>query len=251
MEIRPILSALMRSKVAMILIGLQVALTLAIVCNALFIISQRLEHMARPSGMNESRHVLVRQQRLRPGLQREGRAAVRSRDAAPAAGRRRRGADELGADERRRLEHGPQPRSRARRRRPRDTTIYLVDDHAIEHVRHASRRRPQLQARGNRVARFRRSAAARRSRSSRKALADKLFPDEDAIGKQVYFDQDPPTTTIIGVVDRLQEPWMSSDDDRERDVRAGVHAVRQLDALSRARRARPPRRSHEARSSRR
>jgi putative ABC transport system permease protein len=31
MEIRPILSALMRSKVAMILIGLQVALTLAIV----------------------------------------------------------------------------------------------------------------------------------------------------------------------------------------------------------------------------
>ena len=54
MEIRPILSALMRSKVAMILIGLQVALTLAIVCNALFIIGQRLEHMGRPSGMNEA-----------------------------------------------------------------------------------------------------------------------------------------------------------------------------------------------------
>ena len=68
MEIRPILSALMRSKVAMILIGLQVALTLAIVCNALFIIGQRLEHMGRPSGMNESRHVLVRQQWLRSGL---------------------------------------------------------------------------------------------------------------------------------------------------------------------------------------
>src|SRR5690349_20262265 len=54
MEIRPILSALMRSKVAMILIGLQVALTLAIVCNALFIISQRIERMNRPSGMNEA-----------------------------------------------------------------------------------------------------------------------------------------------------------------------------------------------------
>ena len=53
MEIRPIFSALMRSKVAMILIGLQVALTLAIVCNALFIIGQRLDHMARPSGMDE------------------------------------------------------------------------------------------------------------------------------------------------------------------------------------------------------
>ncbi|MEP6882486.1 MAG: peptide ABC transporter permease, partial [Dokdonella sp.] len=54
MEIRPILSALMRSKVSMILIGVQVALTLAIVCNALFIIGQRLEHMGRPSGMNEA-----------------------------------------------------------------------------------------------------------------------------------------------------------------------------------------------------
>ena len=38
MEIRPILSALMRSKVSMILIGLQVALTLAIVCNLIFIV---------------------------------------------------------------------------------------------------------------------------------------------------------------------------------------------------------------------
>ena len=54
MEIRPILSALMRSKVSMILIGVQVALTLAIVCNALFIIGQRLDHMGRPSGMNET-----------------------------------------------------------------------------------------------------------------------------------------------------------------------------------------------------
>ena len=54
MEIRPILSALMRSKVSMILIGLQVALTLAIVCNALFIIGQRLDRMHRPSGMNET-----------------------------------------------------------------------------------------------------------------------------------------------------------------------------------------------------
>ena len=54
MEIRPIISALMRSKVALVLIGLQIALTLAIVCNALFIISQRIETMARPSGMNET-----------------------------------------------------------------------------------------------------------------------------------------------------------------------------------------------------
>ena len=45
-----------------------------------------------------------------------------------------------------------------------------------------------------------------------KALADKLFPDGNAVGRQVYLDEDPPTTTIVGVVDRMQEPWVSSDD---------------------------------------
>ena len=54
MEIRPILSALMRSKVALVLIGLQIALTLAIVCNSLFIISQRIQLMSRDSGINEA-----------------------------------------------------------------------------------------------------------------------------------------------------------------------------------------------------
>src|SRR4029079_13282071 len=54
MEIRPILSALMRSKVALILIGLQIALTLAIVCNSLFIIATRFEQMGRPSGLDEA-----------------------------------------------------------------------------------------------------------------------------------------------------------------------------------------------------
>lgn len=54
MEFRPILSALMRNKVGMVLIGLQVALTLAIVVNALFIINSRLANMARPSGLDEA-----------------------------------------------------------------------------------------------------------------------------------------------------------------------------------------------------
>jgi putative ABC transport system permease protein len=58
-EIRPIISALMRSKVALVLIGLQIALTLAIVCNALFIINQRIETMSRPSGMNETNTFMI------------------------------------------------------------------------------------------------------------------------------------------------------------------------------------------------
>ena len=48
--------------------------------------------------------------------------------------------------------------------------------------------------------------------SPKNYAADKLFPDGNAVGKQVYLDEDPPTTTIVGVVDRMQEPWVSSDD---------------------------------------
>jgi putative ABC transport system permease protein len=54
MEILPILSALRRNKVGALLIGLQIALALAIVCNCLSVIQQYREQMARPSGMDES-----------------------------------------------------------------------------------------------------------------------------------------------------------------------------------------------------
>ncbi len=54
MEIRPILSAMLRNKTAPLLIAAQVALTLAIVCNALYIIRDRLATAARPSGADEN-----------------------------------------------------------------------------------------------------------------------------------------------------------------------------------------------------
>lgn len=52
MEIRPILSAMLRNKTGAILIALQIALTLAIVCNAVFIIHDRMTQMGRDSGMD-------------------------------------------------------------------------------------------------------------------------------------------------------------------------------------------------------
>ncbi|MEG1325171.1 MAG: FtsX-like permease family protein, partial [Janthinobacterium sp.] len=67
MEIRPILSALMRSKTGAILVALQVALSLAILANALHIVNVRQEVAARPSGVaaeGEVFHLLARN--LRP-----------------------------------------------------------------------------------------------------------------------------------------------------------------------------------------
>ena len=210
MEIRPILSALMRSKVAMILIGLQVALTLAIVCNALFIISERLAHMARPSGMNEAdtfwfgsngfgqgyNAKVVQQSDLAILRQLPGVADAAPTNSVPMSD----GGWSTGLSLQAR-----QKTSTA------ETTIYLVDDHAIStfgtHLvagRNFKAEEIESVDFGDRL--------LPKVAIVSKALADKLYPDQDPIGKQVFFDQDPPTTTIIGVVDRLQEPWVSSKD---------------------------------------
>ncbi|MNV17071.1 Macrolide export ATP-binding/permease protein MacB [compost metagenome] len=53
MDIRPILSTLTRHKTAAALIVLEIALTCAIICNALFIVSQRIETMNLASGIDD------------------------------------------------------------------------------------------------------------------------------------------------------------------------------------------------------
>ena len=55
---RPIISTLLRQKYAMAMLVLQIALTLAVISNGLFIVSQRLDILQRPSGIDES-HIFV------------------------------------------------------------------------------------------------------------------------------------------------------------------------------------------------
>lgn len=52
MELRPILSAMFRNKTGAILVGLQIAITLAVVANAVFIIMQRAEKIGREPGID-------------------------------------------------------------------------------------------------------------------------------------------------------------------------------------------------------
>jgi putative ABC transport system permease protein len=54
MELRPILSAMLRNKTGAVLVGLQIALTLAVVANAVFIIMQRVEKIGRPPGIDSA-----------------------------------------------------------------------------------------------------------------------------------------------------------------------------------------------------
>lgn len=59
MEFRPILSAMLRNKTGVFLVGLQIALTLAVVANAVFIIMQRVEKMGRPPGIDSDNLVFA------------------------------------------------------------------------------------------------------------------------------------------------------------------------------------------------
>jgi len=210
MEIRPILSALMRSKVSMILIGLQVALTLAIVCNALFIIGQRLDLMNRPSGMNEADTFMFGSSGFGQGY--DGRAVLKSdlallrqipgvadatnTNSVPMSG----GGWGSGIS--------LQPKQK---NSTADSTFYMVDDHAL------STFGAKLVAGRN----FTPAEVEDHDQGQRvkppviivsKALADKLFPNGDALGKQVYLDEDDPRSTIIGIVEKTQEPWTDSKD---------------------------------------
>ena len=53
MEIRPILSTLLRSKTGPLLVALQVALSLAILANALHVVNERRAAAARPTGLSD------------------------------------------------------------------------------------------------------------------------------------------------------------------------------------------------------
>jgi len=205
MEIRPIISALMRSKVALILIGVQIALTLAIVCNALFIINQRIETMNRPSGMNEADTFIVGSNGFGEGFSTkntfvEDLALLRSlpgvRDATPMNSLpMSNGGWSEGAN----LQAGQKVPTTV-------TTMYFVDDHGIDSYG------TKLIAGRN----FKPEEITVRDRGAvdwppgvivTKALADKLYPGQDAVGKSFYINPEGAPQTIIGIIDRLIVPW--------------------------------------------
>jgi putative ABC transport system permease protein len=76
MEIRPILSTLMRHKTAATLIVLEIALTCAIICNALFMIGERITQVNEVSGLAENE--LVRVQLIAVGNDENAEAQTRA-----------------------------------------------------------------------------------------------------------------------------------------------------------------------------
>ncbi|MFO1505527.1 MAG: FtsX-like permease family protein [Lysobacterales bacterium] len=74
MDIVPILATLRRHKLILWLLMLEIAFSCAIVCNGVFLIVQRMQHMDMPSGIVEHELVQVQQAPIAPPLDRYARA---------------------------------------------------------------------------------------------------------------------------------------------------------------------------------
>ncbi len=216
MTLHPILAALKKHKGGVVLITLQIALTLAIVCNAIFIIGQRLERVQRPSGLNENNLFVVTQQWVGAptgddaasidkldAMQREDVATLRrlpdvesaiAINTLPLVNSTWSGGVGLQPNQRKPTAHA---------------AFYFGDEQAI-----ATLGLKLVAGRNFTAAEVRHEGFRAQHRPPvvivTKALADKLFPDGNALGKTIYaFDRDA-ATTIVGVIDRMQVPSAGS-----------------------------------------
>lgn len=207
MEIRPILSALLRNKTGPILVALQVALSLAILANALHIVSERREVAARPSGLPDEASILymaVRSlskdspEQMLANIKRElevlravpGVASVAQVSQMPMS--LSGGSTSIAADPRQQNESG-------------FGSTYFTGDSIvktfgltlIEGRDFAPHEIPEVNEMTN--------DETPSLIIVTKALADRLWPGVSALGKPLYFGtgDDPNHAQVIGVVDRL------------------------------------------------
>ena len=208
MDIRPILSTLMRHKTAAALIVVEIALTCAIICNALFMISDRLSQVREVSGIAEEE--LVRVQISGIGSDADQVARTRTDLASLRA--------IPGVKDATVLNQVPFVNSswnsgvRLQQEQQQSTlnaTTYMAEDQFIETLgltlvagrdfdadeyREASDLLERTTEDGNIPATI-----------ITRSLADKLFPGEDAIGKAFYSWGDAPIR-VVGVVEHLVRP---------------------------------------------
>jgi putative ABC transport system permease protein len=205
MEVRPILSALLRNKVAALSIAAQIALTLAVLSNALFIIEQRVSASRRPTGVDEANVFFISNQWV-------GSDNLDARvDADLAAIRQAPGVIDAFVSNSYPLANGGWDdgvRLAPDQPEVAHTALYFADEHAIAALGLAliaSRNfePAEVQPFRNNDVRVPSSIIVT------KALADRLFPRGDALGQSVYMPSFPGKVPIVGVLARLQVPWVA------------------------------------------
>ncbi|MDE2496352.1 MAG: ABC transporter permease, partial [Xanthomonadaceae bacterium] len=203
MQIQPIVAALRHHKAGTVLIALQIALTLAIVCNALFIIHQRVAHLSEPTGVDEANlFVIVNQW----ADQSSGEQIDAQMQADLATLRRLPGVRDATASNAYPLLGGGWDDLIMMKpdqvQKTTDASVYFGDQHFIDTL--GVKLIAGRNFRADEIAPMKpRDSSTPPVVIVTKALADKLYPDGSALGKSFYAMSATPTT-IIGIVERLQ-----------------------------------------------
>jgi ABC-type antimicrobial peptide transport system, permease component len=215
MTVHPILAALRRHKAGVVLIVLQIALTLAIVCNAVFIIGQRIERLHRPTGIVESDLIRISQAWV-GAPSGDDAASIEKLDAM-----QRTDLDtlsslpdvqEVAASESLPLSGIIWSSDIALSAKGKGLTVQAAYYYGDEHLRstlglHLIAGRDF--SAGDILHHTIRSTDPSPVIIVAKPVADKLFPQGDALGKTVYLDGKKPST-IVGIVEQLQTPTTAS-----------------------------------------
>ncbi|GAB4192263.1 MAG: ABC transporter permease [Wenzhouxiangellaceae bacterium] len=208
MEIRPILSAMWRNKTGAVLIAMQIAFTLAVVANSVFIIYQRWEKVNRPHGMDieniihVSNMVPSRDINIRQAMEADLRALRNIPgviDATPSANVPLSGSG-WGSG----LYRNPDDDSTRA-----SAAMFSVDDHAVNTFGInliAGRDFNPDDVRWQ----IRRDNTSAPNIIISQAMADELFPDGNALNQTIY-DDDGSALTIIGIMERMHGSWVSWD----------------------------------------
>lgn len=211
MEIGPILRAMMRNKPGFILIGLQIAVTMAIMINAIAIIQERSALMARPTGVDESNVFYLTSMTFNPDVDKRvqidedlrrmrntpGVVDAFSTNSVPLHG----GGWSMG------LQTEPGASLDAS-----GVAIYFSDQHAIDTF--GTRLTAGRNFRDDDIRWFEEEMNDWPGTGIiTEAMATTLYPDdppESALGRTVYINDDNPVQ-IVGIIDRLQAPWSGWD----------------------------------------
>ncbi|HEY8682527.1 MAG TPA: ABC transporter permease, partial [Rhodanobacter sp.] len=208
-QIRPILAALRRHKMATLLIVLQIALTLAVVSNALFIVKTRIVHLSRPTGTDEAHLLVIKNEWIGqpdvPHIDAQMRADLTTlrhlpgvRDAFASQAYPFGGWGGLA-----RIKHQVEQTEK-----PQLAITYFADQHALDTFGIAL-----VAGRNFRADEIGSLGPYDTSKPAvviiTRDLGRKLFHDGMAVGKAIYLTDAGPST-IIGVIDRLEGAYVGS-----------------------------------------
>jgi putative ABC transport system permease protein len=195
-----------RNKAGAILIGVQMAITLAILCNALFIIEQRIALSKRPTGADESNIFVITNQWVgNPAdLAAKLRADLAALRAIP-------GVVDAVASNSYPMGNGGSTDgvllSPEQKEPTALTALYMVDEHGLQALglKLVAGRNFNADEVTDKLGHTdpRPPAALIITRT----LAEKAFPGKSAVGQAFYVAFEKKMVPIVGVVDRLQVPW--------------------------------------------